>query len=143
MGATSVKAIYQQKELDVTRAATVAATVSSVVTVPYTAAASTHTLSATSMGMSVAHKIDALTLKAFTVNTTLDTTLSTTDATVSRSGIGASYDLGGGATFDVGYVNVDTPALSAHTASNGAITARGKLSTTSYNAFDVGVNFSF
>ena len=148
MGATSVKAIYQQKELDVTRAATVAASATSTAAaVPYTAAASTHTLSATSMGLSVAHKIDALTLKAFTVSTTLDTTLSTTDATVSRNGIGASYDLGGGATFDVGYVNVDTPALSKFTEGTGAnahtIASRGKLSTTSSNSFDVGVNFSF
>jgi outer membrane protein OmpU len=137
MGATSVKAIYQQKELDVTRAATVATTAIGAV------AANTHTLSATSMGLSVAHKIDALTLKAFTVSTTLDTTLSTTDATVSRSGIGASYNLGGGATFDAGYVQVDTPALTGGSYASGTEITRGALSTTSYNAFDVGVNFSF
>ena len=137
MGATSVKAIYQRKELDVTRAATVATGAIGAV------AANTHTLSATSMGLSVAHKIDAMTLKAFTVSTALDTTLSTTDATFTRSGIGASYDLGGGATFDAGYVQVDTPALTGGSYSSGTEITRGALSTTSYNAFDVGVNFSF
>ena len=137
MGATTIKAIYQQKELDVTRAATlVSATIGAV-------AENTHTLSATSMGLSVAHTIDAMTLKAFTVSTSVDTTLSTTDATFVRSGIGASYSLGGGATFEAGYVQIDTPALTGGSYSSGTAITRGALSTTSSNVFDVGLNFAF
>jgi outer membrane protein OmpU len=136
MGATTIKAIYQDKELDVTRAATAAGAVGAV-------DATTNTLSATIMGLSVAHKIDALTLTAFSVSTAIDTTLASTDATVSRYGVGAAYDLGGGATVKAGWVSVDTPAVAEGTYSSGTAVTRGAASTTSYNAFDVGVNFSF
>lgn len=143
MGATTVKAIYQDKALDVTRAASTAIAAAGSVAGVGAIDATTNTLSATSMGLSVAHKIDALTLTAFSVSTAIDTTLASTDATVSRYGVGAAYDLGGGATVKAGWVSVDTPAIAAATAvANGAVT-RGAASTTSYNAFDVGVNFSF
>jgi outer membrane protein OmpU len=137
MGATTIKAIYQDKALDVTRAATDATLTQGAV------AANTHTLSATSMGLSVAHKMDALTLTAFSVSTAIDTTLASSDATVSRYGVGAAYDLGGGASVKAGWVSVDTPAIAAGTYSSGTAVTRGAASTTSYNAFDVGVNFSF
>jgi hypothetical protein len=95
------------------------------------------------MGLSVAHTMDALTLKAFSVSTTVDTSLASTDATVSRYGVGAAYDLGGGAVLNAGWVSVDTPAIAAATAVAGGAVTRGAASTSSYNAFDVGVNFSF
>ena len=137
MGATTIKAIYQDKQLDVSRAASLVDGAVGAV------AATTNTLSATSMGLSVAHKMDALTLKAFSVSTTVDTSLASTDATVSRYGVGAAYDLGGGAVLNAGWVSVDTPAIAAATAvANGAVT-RGAASTSSKNVFDVGVNFSF
>jgi outer membrane protein OmpU len=137
MGATTIKAIYQDKQLDVSRAASDAAADVGAI------AANTHTLSATSMGLSVAHKMDALTLTAFSVSTAIDTTLASSDATVSRYGVGAAYDLGGGASVKAGWVSVDTPAIAAGTYSSGTAVTRGAASTTSYNAFDVGVNFSF
>ena len=137
MGATTIKAIYQDKQLDVTRAASTAAAGVGAID------ATTNTLSATSMGLSVAHTMDALTLKAFSVSTTVDTSLASTDATVSRYGVGAAYDLGGGAVLNAGWVSVDTPAIAAATAVAGGAVTRGAASTSSYNAFDVGVNFSF
>jgi outer membrane protein OmpU len=140
-GATTIKAIYQVKELDVTRAAT---TGSATATTTYTAVASTHTLSATSMGVSVVQAMDALTLTAYTVSTSVDTTLASTDLTVTRSGIGAAYNLGGGATLTGGYAVYNTPdVIGAPTVASLAITSRAALTSVSHNVFDLGVNFSF
>jgi hypothetical protein len=137
-GATTIKAIYQVKELDVTRAATTGSGTAGT----YTAVASTHTLSATSMGVSVVQAMDALTLTAYTVSTSVDTTLASTDATFTRSGIGAAYNLGGGATLTGGYAIYAAPDMLA--AATGTTTAvRDALTVTSGNVFDLGVNFSF
>lgn len=136
MGTTTIKAIYQDKQLDVTRAA------SAAIAGVDAFGAITETLSATSMGLSVAHTMDAITLKAFSVSTTVDTSLASTDATVSRYGVGAAYDLGGGAVLNAGWVSVDTPAIAAAAVANNAVT-RGAASTKTKNVFDVGVNFSF
>ena len=116
MGATTMKAIYQDKSADVS--------------------ADSEDLnlgSAVSMGASVAHTIDALTLTAFAVSTNITSDLSILvdplDVSVNRMGLGASYDLGGGASFAAGWVNADVLDAEA--------------TVVSQSAFDAGVNFSF
>ncbi len=131
MGATTLKGIYQDKRLDAS--------------VRYTnngtyVGTTDESLTAQSYGLSVQHTMEALTLTAFGVTTRLkDGILSDSDNTVdlNRYGLGASYDLGGGASFLAGAVRVETPDLNV--TGNNVISV-GK---TSYSAFDVGVNFSF
>jgi outer membrane protein OmpU len=124
MGATTLKAIYQDKEVSDNTDG--------------------YSMSATSMGMSVQHKIDTLTLTAFYVTTDLtdDIVSDGTSVSFARSGIGASYDLGGGASITGGVVNVEVPSLVGTTITDGDIDY-GTLETTSYTAYDFGVNFSF
>ena len=85
--------------------------------------------SAVSMGASVAHTIDALTLTAFAVGTNITSDEFSLDVSVNRMGLGASYDLGGGASFAAGWVNADVLDEDA--------------TVVSQSAFDAGVNFSF
>ena len=126
MGATTLKAIYQDKEVSGTiDSEDVSAT-------------------ATSMGLSVSHKIDVLTLTAFAVTTDLTSNVTSLaqdeSISFSRTGIGAAYDLGGGATITAGVVNVEAPSMTAGI-SSGYPTA--VLGTSSHTAYDLGVNFSF
>ena len=130
MGATKIKAIYQQKSANVTKAAgtTVAADID---------------LTGTTMGLSVTHKIDALTLTAYSVSTSLEVAdISSNNPTNSRYGIGANYDLGGGATIGAGWVSYDDLAAVAYAVSGGTATA-ASITDTKRNKFDVGINFSF
>jgi len=94
--------------------------------------------------MSVQHKIDTLTLTAYYINTDLTDDLVSDGYSVSiaRSGIGASYDLGGGASITGGVANIEVPALVGTGIYDGGI-EWGTLETTSYTAYDFGVNFSF
>lgn len=97
MGTTTIKAIYQDKS-------------ATLVGVAVAAAADIDTsVTATSMGMSVSHAMDAITLTAYTVTTEIDAGDLTDDKpTVTRYGIGASYNLGGGASVTAGWAALDT-----------------------------------
>ena len=124
MGATTLKGIYQDKEVSLD--------------------GEDYGVSVTSMGLSVQHKIDVTTLTAFYVNTDLaDDILSGDDISFARSGIGASYDLGGGASITAGVVNVEAPSLSPNFSTTTGTWTGATLSTKSYTAYDFGVNFSF
>ena len=131
MGATTIKAIYQDKSATVVGDAVDAdADIDTSVT-------------ATSMGLSVSHKIDTITLTAYTVSTEIDAGDLTDDKpTVSRYGIGASYDLGGGASFAAGWAAVDTATYTADLDA-GASTTAATYTTETSNKFDMGLNFSF
>jgi hypothetical protein len=81
--------------------------------------------SAVSMGVSVDHTIDAMTLTAYTISTNITSDVGEIDATISRMGVGVGYDLGGGASVKAGWAQLDV------------------LDGESTSAMDVGVNFSF
>jgi len=111
MGDTTIKAIYQDKSADV----------------EVNWEDSDYNLgSATSMGVSVDHKMAALTLTAYTITTDIQSDWTEVDASVSRMGLGATYDLGGGAKFQAGWAQIDSP-----------------YGDDAHSAFDAGVNFSF
>ena len=131
MGDTTIMAIYQDKSADIVDDGNgVHAALDTSVT-------------ATSMGLSVVHKIDAVTLTAYSVTTELDAGDLTADKpTVSRYGIGAAYNLGGGATLAAGWAAVDAATYNAADAS-GASVVDATYTTETTNMFDVGVNFSF
>ncbi len=101
---------------------------------------------ATSMGLSVKQKMDALTLTAYGINTTLDADVdqSADNPTVSRYGIGFGYDLGGGASVAGGWAQYDALTATAVTTaiSDGALQTY-TLTSVSRNTWDLGVNFSF
>ena len=144
MGTTTIKAIYQQKSIEVTSAA-VTASGSTVATYVHAHDAVDLAADATSMGLSVVQKMDALTLTAYGINTTLDADadLSADNPTVSRYGIGFGYDLGGGASVAGGWATVDALVPTA-----GSVTTAGDIQTytlTSVSAdqWDLGLNFSF
>jgi len=113
MGDTTVKAIYQDKSIDVSYDA-------------YYDDFDGELASAVSMGVSVVHKIDAISLTAYTVTTDLSSDWGGVDVSVNRLGVGATYDLGGGAKFQAGWAQIDS--------------AYGE---DAHSAFDAGVNFSF
>jgi outer membrane protein OmpU len=140
MGATTVKAIYQAKTLDAS-----IATQAVTIALPALAATSIST-TATSMGMSVVHKIDALSLTGYAVSTELDiaNALSADNPTVSRYGIGFGYDLGGGASVNGGWATVD--AVTATAITTGGIAGelqKYTVSSVGVDQFDLGLNFSF
>lgn len=135
LGDTTVKGIYQLKSLDVTSdkathqdALDVSATV-------------------TSMGLSVTHKLGVISLVAYGISSELDgDTLGTETATVSRYGVGASYDLGGGASIAGGWASVDQAVAAAAKTPSNVADGDVQLSTVTsetINKFDLGVNFSF
>ena len=136
MGDTTLKGIYQLKTLEASSAAAGAAQDALDVSA-----------SVTSMGVSVGHKIGAISLAAYGISSELDgDTLSTETATVSRYGIGATYDLGGGATISGGWASVDQATATANTSTTGLTGGEVQTSTVTsetINKFDVGVNFSF
>ena len=112
MGDTTFKAIYQNKSANVTFED-----------------ADVDLGSAVSMGVSVDHKIDAITLTAYTISTNVTSDdLGDLDVSVGRMGVGVSYDLGGGAKLKAGWAQLE--ALDGDT-------------TASVSAMDVGLNFSF
>jgi hypothetical protein len=158
MGATTIKANYQVKSLDVSRAAdatTVAgvsdtALITSTFTHEITALAKTDvSASATSMGVSVSHTIDALTINAFGSSTELDLGKLAATTTRTATGLGVSYDLGGGASMSAGVANFTTPSLAQNSITEGATLAAadtgvaGKVTQTSSNLYSIGVSFSF
>ena len=139
-GATTIKGIYQQKTIEATDAASV------VVGAVHNAV--DLSVTATSMGLSVVQKMDALTLTAYGINTTVDADadLSADNPTVSRYGIGFGYDLGGGASVAGGWATVDAlvPTVIADAvAGNYGNAAEYTLTSVSTNKFDLGLNFSF
>ena len=139
-GATTIKGIYQQKTIEATDAASV------VSGAAHDAVDLSST--ATSMGLSVVQKMDALTLTAYGINTTVDADadLSADNPTVSRYGIGFGYDLGGGASVAGGWATVDAlvPAAIANTSSGDyGNAALYTLTSVSHDQFDLGLNFSF
>ena len=162
MDNTTIKAIYQQKTVEASATARTDADQSinittlgaTALTPIVTAAVHGHdaialSSTATSMGLSVSQKMDALTLTAYGINTTIDadSDLSADNPTVSRYGIGFGYDLGGGATVKGGYAAVDamTPTAIAGVVGTTAQNAFEKhtLTSTTRNTFDLGINFSF
>jgi hypothetical protein len=120
------------------------------------------------MGLSVSQKMDALTLTAYGINTTLDADVdqSADNPTVSRFGIGFGYDLGGGASIAGGWAKYDymkptavagVTALQVTAAANTGLESGGttivrtaqdaletySMKSVSRNTWDLGVNFKF
>jgi hypothetical protein len=92
----------------------------------------------------VSHKIGAISLAAYGISSELDgDTLGTETATVSRYGIGATYDLGGGATIGGGWASVDKAGLKAKPNTTAGTVVQNEVTSETINKFDVGVNFSF
>jgi outer membrane protein OmpU len=170
MDNTTIKAIYQQKTVEASATArtdadqainisvAVAGVTPTALTPIVTAAVHGHDAislksTATSMGLSVSQKMDALTLTAYGINTTIDadSDLSADNPTVSRYGIGFAYNLGGGATVAGGYAAVDamTPtAIAGVAAGLSGATAQNAfekytLTSVTRNTFDLGINFAF
>jgi len=166
MDNTTIKAIYQTKTVEATAAARTAvdqvitasgASATAAVAATVTAAVHGHgaislSAKATSMGLSVVQKMDALTLTAYGINTTVDADadMSADNPTVSRYGIGFGYDLGGGASISGGWATIDamTSAAIAAVTSGSTATAAGALEThtltsVSADTWDLGLNFSF
>ena len=166
MGATTIKASYQVKSADVTRAADAAAVLAGVDTITRAlpgALTGVSTVSAlksavnakataTTMGVSVSHKIDAMTITAFGSSTDLDLGTLAASSTRTASGLGVSYDLGGGATIKAGVVNKTTPSLTQTSITEGAATSTsvaadaivaGSIKQTSSNVYDIGISFKF
>jgi len=140
MGATTVKAIYQAKTLDSSFAAQ-----SATAALPALAATSISS-TATSMGMSVVHKIDALSLTAYAVSTELDidANLSADNPTVSRYGVGFGYDLGGGASVVGGWATVDAATATAiTTGSTAGELQKYTVTSVGVDKFDLGLSLSF
>ena len=119
MGATSIKAIYQDKQIDASNT--------------FSGPSEDASASAVSMGASVNHKIDALSLTAFVLSTNFESNLFPNESVSTSSyGVGASYDLGGGATFAAGWAHGEHVGL-----------VSGNIEAVDTNKFDAGVNFSF
>ncbi len=113
MGDTTVKAIYQDKSGDVTVEGT-----------------DYNVVSAVTMGASVDHKIDVVTLTAFAISTNVTSDwVGDLDVSLNRYGLGVAYDLGGGAVVKAGWAEVEG--------------LNGDNEVASQSAFDAGVNFSF
>ena len=114
-GDTTVKGIYQDKSAEQT-----------------TAGVSTEVWNAVSMGASVDHKIDAVTVTAYTLTTTYSADVLANDISLNRMGLGAAYDLGGGAAFKAGWSNIEV-----------AVTDGSSTTSVSQDNFDAGLTFSF
>ncbi len=116
MGATTIKAIYQDKQVDVSYESEDMAA------------------SAMSAGVSVKHTIDALSLTGFAISTKFEADMYPGESvSANRYGIGASYDLGGGASFAAGWAHNEAVILD-----NDDHIVAGEV-----DKFDAGVNFSF
>ena len=120
MGATTVKGIYQDKQVD-------------------GSGTTTKSLTETSYGVSVQHKMDAITVTGFGITADLhDGIFGDDDLTLARYGAGASYDLGGGATLAGGVARIESANVAYGSSATDIID-----STESQTVYDVGVNFSF
>jgi len=111
MGSTAIKAIYQDKTAEVSWDG-----------LDFEAG------SAVSMGLSVDHTIDVVTVTAYTITTELTSEFRDVDISVNRMGVGVAYDLGGGAVVKAGWAEVEGVK---------------NEESTSKSVFDAGVNFSF
>ena len=100
---------------------------------------------ATSMGMSVSQKMDALTLTAYGISTALDADAdqSADNPTTTRYGIGFGYDLGGGASVAGGWAQYDATTTTAVANTTDGAMSKGTMTTKSLNAWDLGVKFAF
>lgn len=117
-GDTTIKAIYQDKQAN-----------------SDAAGVNTDIASFVSMGASVDHKIGALTVTAYALTTDIESVPvfgAGNSVQLNRLGLGAAYDLGGGASFKAGWAQLEAVA------GNGAASV-----SESEQAFDAGVNFSF
>jgi len=132
MGDTTIKAIYQDKQMNATYQESYYDTEYAGYDNEDAYAVS---LEAKSMGLSVVHKIGALTLTGYDINTDVSSNVFEGDNSLSltRTGIGASYDLGGGASVTGGVANVEVAVIE-----NG-----WDLASKSQSFYDLGVNFSF
>jgi outer membrane protein OmpU len=147
MDNTTIKAIYQIKTLEASADARAAAAGTAVTIVRGHDAISLSS-TATSMGLSVVQKMDALSLTAYGINTTVeaDANLSDDKPTVSRYGIGFGYDLGGGASVSAGWATVDALVPAAVAAGSGVAQddlEAYTLTSVSADTWDLGLNFSF
>ncbi len=145
-GATTIKAIYQTKTLEASAAARLETGTAILGTLVHSHGAINLSTEATSMGLSVVQKMDALTLTAYGINTTVsaDADISADKPTVSRYGIGFGYDLGGGASVNGGWATVDALVPAAVVAAASADTLQTyTLQSVSHDQFDLGVSFSF
>jgi outer membrane protein OmpU len=144
LGASTIKGIYQQSTVDGTADARLDAG-STAKDIVHGHAAIDLSSTATSMGLSVVHKINALSVTAYGISTEVsaDTDLGD-DATLSRYGVGVSYDLGGGASISGGWAGIDVQVPTAATGSttDGAL-QKYTLATETRNQFDLGVSLSF
>ncbi|MEI6800642.1 MAG: porin [Pseudomonadota bacterium] len=113
MGDTTIKAIYQDK--------TASAEIDGD---------NVDLFQAVSMGASVDQQMGSLKLTAYAITTKLSSDMAEHDLSVNRSGLGVSYDLGGGATVQAGVANVE-------------FLKDSDAEIHSQSAFDAGVNFSF
>ena len=160
MDNTTIKAIYQTKTVEATAAARTAvdqaitasgASATAAVAATVTAAVHGHgaislSAKATSMGLSVVQKMDALTLTAYGINTTVDADadMSADNPTVSRYGIGFGYDLGGGASLSAGWATADAMVAAPVVATPSAgVLETHTLTSVSADTWDLGLNFSF
>jgi outer membrane protein OmpU len=154
MDNTTIKAIYQTKTVEATadaRTAVAQTIVNTTTTAPVlTAAIHGHgaislSAKATSMGLSVVQKMDALTLTAYGINTTVDADadMSADNPTVSRYGIGFGYDLGGGASIAGGWAKADAMVSTPIVATTNLALETHTLTSVSADNWDLGLNFSF
>lgn len=114
MGTTTIKAIYQDKEVSTTGIAH-------------------FTGSVKTMGASVKHIEGQLGLTAYALSANVETDLVTNTATASRYGIGATYDLGGGMVLAAGWVHNEAIIKDGSTS----------IKTKGVDGFDVGVQLAF
>ncbi len=82
-----------------------------------------------SMGASVDHKLGAVTLTAYALSSEFSANYTDETYALNRFGLGAAYDLGGGAVIKGGVAQLDE--------------VTNDIDTESYNAFDLGVSLSF
>jgi len=115
MGDTTIKAIYQDKSAEI-----------SYDNYENDEDFDGELASAVSMGVSVVHKMDAISLTAYTISTELSSDWADVDGlSVNRMGVGVGYDLGGGASVQAGWAEIEA------------------FDADSHSLFDAGVNFSF
>ena len=120
MGSTTIKGIYQDKQVD-------------------GSGKTTDSLTETSYGASVVHAMGVISVTGFAISANLhDGIFGDDDLTLTRYGAGASYDLGGGAKVTGGVARVDYANVAYGATKTDIID-----STDTQTVYDLGVNFSF
>ena len=120
MGSTTIKGIYQDKQVD-------------------GSGDTTSSLTETSYGLSVQHTMAAITITGFGITADLhDGIFGEDDLTLTRYGAGVSYDLGGGAKVVGGVARIDYVNAALNADASDIID-----STDTQTLYDLGVNFSF